>query len=77
MNTPRICREKTQVAVHIAEENPYQLVLVGSKLGGAVATLAAVDFEARGWNPQLTTFGQPKVGNEAFTDYLTGVCFPS
>lgn len=42
-----------------------------------MATLAAVDFEARGWNPQVTTFGQPKVGNGAFVDYLTGVCFPS
>lgn len=41
-----------------------------------MATLAAVDFEARGWNPQITTFGQPKVGNRAFTDYLTAVRFP-
>lgn len=59
-----------------AEGNPYQLILVGYKFGGAVAALAAVDFEARGWNPQVTTFGQPKVGNGAFMDYLTGVCFP-
>lgn len=65
------------MTVRTADGNPYQLVLVGYGLGGAVATLAAVDFEARGWNPQVTTFGQPKVGNRVFTDYLTGVCYPS
>lgn len=42
-----------------------------------MATLAAVDFEAKGWNPQVTTFGQPKVGNGEFVGYLTEVCFPS
>jgi len=48
----------------------YQLSLVGHSLGGAVAALAALDFKARGWNPQVTTFGEPRVGNMALVQYL-------
>ncbi|KAL6716514.1 hypothetical protein ACLMJK_006081 [Lecanora helva] len=48
----------------------YQVTLVGHSLGGAVATLASLDFEARGWNPQVTTFGEPRVGNEGLMRYI-------
>lgn len=48
----------------------YQLVLVGHSLGGAVATLAGLEMQLRGWNPQVTTFGEPKVGNGPFVRFL-------
>lgn len=48
----------------------YQLVLVGHSLGGAVAGLAGLDFEARGWEPTITTFGEPRIGNIGFVSYL-------
>ncbi len=48
----------------------YKLVLVGHSLGGAVATLAGLDFKARGWDPHVTTFGEPKVGNTALNKYI-------
>ena len=48
----------------------YQLTLVGHSLGGAVAALASLDFQARGWNPQITTFGEPRIGNQGLTQYL-------
>lgn len=48
----------------------YKLVLVGHSLGGAVATLAGLDMLLRGWDPQVTTFGQPMVGNDAFVEFL-------
>ncbi|RMD42172.1 hypothetical protein DV735_g2965, partial [Chaetothyriales sp. CBS 134920] len=52
-------------------ENPgYELILVGHSLGGAVAALAAVEFQARGWQPHITTFGEPRVGNKAFNDFV-------
>ncbi|KAL9099111.1 MAG: hypothetical protein Q9163_005337 [Psora crenata] len=51
----------------------YKLVLVGHSLGGAVAALASLEFEARGWNPQVTTFGEPKIGNEGLVEYLDKV----
>jgi len=48
----------------------YQVTLVGHSLGGAVAALASLDFEARGWNPQVTTFGEPRIGNQGLMRYI-------
>ena len=48
----------------------YQLSLVGHSLGGAVAALASLEFHARGWDPQVTTFGEPRVGNFELTQYI-------
>jgi hypothetical protein len=48
----------------------YKLVLVGHSLGGAIATLAGLDFKARGWDPHVTTFGEPRLGNKAFNTYI-------
>ncbi|KAL4996844.1 Alpha/Beta hydrolase protein [Aspergillus recurvatus] len=51
----------------------YTLVLVGHSLGGAVAALAGTEMQLRGWEPVVTTFGEPRVGNKAFVDYLDTV----
>ncbi|KAF2854744.1 alpha/beta-hydrolase [Plenodomus tracheiphilus IPT5] len=48
----------------------YKLVLVGHSLGGAIATLAGLDFKARGWDPHVTTFGEPRLGNKALNRYI-------
>jgi pimeloyl-ACP methyl ester carboxylesterase len=48
----------------------YQLNLVGHSLGGAVAALAGLEFEALGWDPIVTTFGEPKVGNAGLRDFI-------
>lgn len=48
----------------------YQLTLVGHSLGGAVAALASLDFRAKGWKPQVTTFGEPRIGNDHLVEYL-------
>ena len=48
----------------------HQLTLVGHSLGGAVAALAGLDFQARGWNPQVTTFGEPRIGNGYLMRYI-------
>ncbi|KAF2112395.1 lipase precursor [Lophiotrema nucula] len=50
----------------------YKLTLVGHSLGGAVAALAGLDFKARGWNPKVTTFGEPRVGNNELMSYING-----
>jgi hypothetical protein len=53
------------------QNNPgYKLVLVGHSLGGAVAALASLEFQARGWDPIVTTFGEPRVGNKALNEYI-------
>ncbi|KKY29031.1 putative extracellular triacylglycerol [Phaeomoniella chlamydospora] len=54
----------------ITQYPDYRLTLVGHSLGGAVATLASLEFMARGWNPQVTTFGEPRIGNQALVDYI-------
>ncbi|ORY66439.1 Alpha/Beta hydrolase protein [Pseudomassariella vexata] len=53
----------------------YPIYLVGHSLGGAVAALAALEMNvALGWdNLVVTTFGEPRVGNEGFVRFLNGV----
>jgi len=48
----------------------YELTLVGHSLGGAVAALAALEFQARGWTPRVTTFGEPRIGNRALSEFI-------
>ncbi|KAJ7152429.1 Alpha/Beta hydrolase protein, partial [Mycena filopes] len=50
----------------------YTVVVTGHSLGGAYASLAAVALEARlsASIIKLYTFGQPRVGNEKFADYV-------
>lgn len=53
-----------------AQYSDYELILVGHSLGGAVAGLAALELRARGWYPQVTTFGEPRIGNEALAHFI-------
>ena len=48
----------------------YTLTMVGHSLGGAVAALAGLDFFARGWDPRVTTFGEPRIGNRELMAYM-------
>ncbi|KAI5245199.1 extracellular lipase [Aureobasidium subglaciale] len=54
----------------IASYPDYALTLVGHSLGGAVAALAGLELDSRGWNPTITTFGEPRLGNSALNRYL-------
>lgn len=60
----------SDVTAAIEKYPGYQLTLVGHSLGGAVAALAGLDFLARGWNPRVTTFGEPRVGNKELMSYF-------
>lgn len=51
----------------------YKVELVGHSLGGAVAALAGLEFEALGWRPMVTTFGEPRVGNGGLRNYIDAV----
>lgn len=56
------------------EKHPeYQLVLVGHSLGGAVAALAGLELKLRGWNPTVTTFGEPRIGNTGLAKFIDAV----
>ncbi|KAJ5678610.1 hypothetical protein N7462_006854 [Penicillium macrosclerotiorum] len=53
------------------EEHPdYEVTLVGHSLGGAVAALAGLEMHLKGLNPQVTTFGEPMIGNDAFVKFI-------
>ncbi|MCJ1307792.1 hypothetical protein MMC25_001440 [Agyrium rufum] len=54
----------------VATYPTYQVELVGHSLGGAVAALASLDLQSRGWDPRVTTFGEPKVGNDGLVRYI-------
>lgn len=60
----------THVEKAKAQYPDHQVVLVGHSLGGAVAALAGLEMQLRGWEPQVTTFGEPRVGNAAFATFL-------
>ncbi|EPQ65856.1 Bgt-4702 [Blumeria graminis f. sp. tritici] len=51
----------------------YQLHFVGHSLGGAIATLAALELDALGRSPHVTTFGEPRIGNAGFAKYIDTV----
>jgi hypothetical protein len=51
----------------------YRVDLVGHSLGGAVAALAGLEFNAPGWEPFVTTFGEPRVGNSGLRNYIDRV----
>ena len=48
----------------------YTVHLVGHSLGGAVAALAGLELEVKGYDPVVTTFGEPRIGNSHLRDYL-------
>ncbi|KAJ6135999.1 hypothetical protein N7512_001159 [Penicillium capsulatum] len=60
----------SQVSAALAQYPDYKVTLVGHSLGGAVAALAGLEMQLKGWNPTVTTFGEPMVGNEPFAEYL-------
>lgn len=64
------CTVVPHVEKALKEYPGYELVLVGHSLGGAVAVLAALEFQARGWTPHVTTFGEPRVGNLALNKFI-------
>ncbi|KAK1986535.1 lipase [Colletotrichum cereale] len=60
----------------LREQYPdYPIHLVGHSLGGAVAMLASLELKVSfGWdNVVVTTFGEPKVGNQGLCDYVDEV----
>jgi pimeloyl-ACP methyl ester carboxylesterase len=59
-----------QLTEAIEKYPDYKLVLVGHSLGGAVAALAGLDLKARGWDPKVTTFGEPRIGNGHLMAYI-------
>jgi len=54
-----------------------RLVITGHSLGGAMATIAAVEFKRQGVAAELYTLGSPRVGNVGFYTYFAALGMPS
>lgn len=71
---------RTEILPHLEEAirkyPDYQLTLVGHSLGGAVAALASLEFKTRKWNPKVTTFGEPRIGNQPLMKYIDRAFLP-
>jgi len=51
-----------------------QIIVTGHILGGALAVLAAAEIQIKFKNFQhLYRFGQPKVGNKQFAEFINGL----
>ena len=63
----------------VAEQYPtYRIVYTGHSLGGAMANLAAAEMHsAHGLGNRISiyTFGQPRLGNQAWVDYFSSLPF--
>ena len=60
--------------LHGINSTDYQIIFVGHSLGGALATISSfyyINQDIFKSEPILITYGQPRVGNEAFAKYLT------
>ncbi|XP_046857527.1 putative lipase LIH1 [Xenia sp. Carnegie-2017] len=54
------------------EHSDARVLVTGHSLGGAMATLAAVDLVNAGHRVDLITFGSPRVGNHEFAEHVNG-----
>lgn len=53
------------------EYKNYTITAVGHSLGGALATLAAVELRVKGHTVDLYSYGAPRVGNREFSEFAT------
>ncbi|MCJ1471732.1 hypothetical protein MMC13_000372 [Lambiella insularis] len=71
---------RTEILPHLKDaikKHPdYQLTLVGHSLGGAIAALAGLEFKSRKWNPRVTTFGEPRLGNQELMKHIDHAFLP-
>lgn len=65
------------VATLVKEYPTYSIAVAGHSLGGAIANIAAADLIRGGYKDvTLYTFGSPRVGNAAFSDYFSTQLMP-
>lgn len=60
-----------EVANEVLTRHPGTLLITGHSLGAALATLAAAEHATR--QPELITFGSPRVGDRTFAASLNGL----
>ena len=64
------------VTIHVNEHPTAKIFVTGHSLGGALAVFAAADIKNNLFkDPSVTlyTYGQPRVGNEAFSNFIFSI----
>ncbi|KAI9319176.1 Alpha/Beta hydrolase protein [Dichotomocladium elegans] len=64
------------VKAQVSAYPEYTLAVTGHSLGGASALLCALDLHEQGYKPMLYTYGQPRVGNPVFANYVVSTGIP-
>ncbi|KAG5356304.1 putative lipase [Yarrowia sp. B02] len=64
-----------ELKTHMDSYPDYQLYVAGHSLGAAMALLGATSIKLKGYDPILINYGQPRVGNKAFADYISQLWF--
>lgn len=59
------------------EQADHKLTVTGHSLGGALATLAALDLSLRGYTVSCYTYGAPQVGDQLFVEAFNSKVFQS
>lgn len=62
---------KEKVLELVAQNPGYRVVTSGHSLGGALATILAVDLRASGVETEMYSFGAPRVGNTEFAEFAS------
>ena len=63
---------RSEVQKLLALHRDAKIFVTGYSLGSALTTIAALDIKTIfGKVDQLYTFGEPRIGNEAFADFVT------
>jgi len=57
---------KDKIVKTIQKTKPSNIIIAGHSLGAAIATIAGVDLNSKGYKPVTYAFASPRVGNETF-----------
>ncbi|KAG5360259.1 Feruloyl esterase A [Yarrowia sp. B02] len=64
-----------KLAEHVSSNPDYKLIVTGHSLGAAIAVLSATSLKVNGFDPYLYNYGQPRIGNGKFADFVSKVWF--
>lgn len=56
---------------HLTNNSDYKLVVAGHSLGAAIAVISATSMKVKGFDPYLFTYGQPRIGNANFAEFVS------
>lgn len=64
-----------KLAAHVTSNPDYRLIVTGHSLGAAIAVISASALKIGGQDPYLYTYGQPRIGNFQFSDFVSKLWF--